>query len=113
MYIGKWNYDIKQNFTMGALKEDSWADRQRKKGLRHTIYNSSSYAFDDLLRHLRKQKPVYGIRLPVKRFNVDKRPFTFFEQKLQLKPKISRYIARRTGISCNVSRGTSRKHTIK
>jgi hypothetical protein len=58
MYQGVWNYDLKQDFTMGEIKPNSWAWLQRLKNNRHNIYNSSTYAIDDILRRMINKPPI-------------------------------------------------------
>jgi hypothetical protein len=58
MYQGVWNYDLRQDFRMGPVKPNSWAWLQKIKDYRHNIYNSSTYAIDDLLRGFYNEKPV-------------------------------------------------------
>jgi hypothetical protein len=67
MYQGLWNYDLKQDFTMGEIKPNSWAWLQRIKNNRHNIYNSSTYAIDDLLRKLKGESPIIEGRRVLKR----------------------------------------------
>lgn len=43
---------------MGEIKPNSWAWLQRLKNNRHNIYNSSTYAIDDILRRMINRPPI-------------------------------------------------------
>lgn len=55
MYIGTWDYDINQEFRLECVK-GSWVEEQRKNNVVMNIFNSSSYAYDDLLKFMRNPK---------------------------------------------------------
>jgi hypothetical protein len=78
MYQGQWNYDTRQDFTMGELTPNSWAWIQRKRRLKFTIYNSSTFATDDLLRYFRSELPVLKDRKVIKTRRTGYSDFSFF-----------------------------------
>jgi len=63
MYVGSWANEVRQNFVP-SFRTDSWFAEQKKRNLHFNIFNSSSYAVEELIKNPKGKTPYNFKTIP-------------------------------------------------